>query len=173
VIEVHDYDPAWPGLAQRAIDELTVAAAGWLTVIEHIGSTSVPGLAAKPIIDLMAAADTLESPRAEEAVRALGYERMEFQMPERLSFRRRGSPVGYHLHVVLASSWDTRNQRILRDHLREHPDDRDAYGALKRDLAGVAEESATYTRAKTALIQRMVDDARKARGLPSVNVWEE
>ncbi|MEV6494791.1 GrpB family protein [Actinoplanes sp. NPDC051633] len=172
-IEVHEYDPAWPEHARRAIDELTTAAGGWLTVIEHIGSTSVPGLAAKPIIDLMAAAQTLDDPAAEEAVVALGYRRMEFQMPQRLSFKRYGPEIGYHLHVVLASSWDTRNQRLFRDHLREHPADRDAYAELKRTLAGATHEGDSYTRAKTALVQRIVDAARDSRGLPRVDVWEE
>jgi GrpB-like predicted nucleotidyltransferase (UPF0157 family) len=174
VIEVRDYDPAWPEVARHAIDELSAAAAGWLTRIEHIGSTSVPGLAAKPVIDLMAATGTLDAPpEIDKAVLALGYRHMPRWSAERIWFRREGEPVAYHLHVVLEDSWDTRNERILRDHLLEHPSDREAYGALKRGLAAAGHDADTYTRAKTALIQRMMDDARTARGLPAIEVWEE
>ncbi|WP_203719406.1 GrpB family protein [Asanoa siamensis] len=172
VIHVSAYDPAWPGLASRAIDEVRGALAGRIDAVEHIGSTAVPGLAAKPVIDLMAAAPSLDAVAdAAGALAAIGFDRHDNGMPGRLFFRREGAPVSYHLHVVTAASWDTRNQRLFRDHLRAHPADRDAYGRLKRELTGA--DGDTYTRAKTALIQRVVDDARAARGLPLVNVWEE
>jgi GrpB-like predicted nucleotidyltransferase (UPF0157 family) len=170
LIQVSEYDPAWPELARRAIDEVSAALPGRLAAIEHIGSTSVPGLAAKPIIDLMAAAPSLDAVvEAEDALAALGFRRVDNGMPDRLFYHR----DGYHLHVVTAASWDTRNQRLLRDHLRAHPEDRDAYGRLKRELAAAGGDGDAYTRAKTALIQRLVDAARTARGLPLADVWEE
>ncbi|MFG2040668.1 GrpB family protein [Dactylosporangium sp. NPDC048998] len=173
-IEIRDYDPVWPGLARCAADELLEALPGRLTVVEHVGSTAVPGLAAKPVIDLMAATGALEAvAAAENALHALGYHGIETGMPERLFYRREGEPVAYHLHVVTASSWDTRNERLLRDHLRRHPADRAAYAQLKRGLADAGHDGEAYTRAKTALIQRMVDAARTGRGLPLVDVWEE
>jgi GrpB-like predicted nucleotidyltransferase (UPF0157 family) len=173
-IEIHDYDPAWREFAQSATEELTEALPGRLTVIEHVGSTAVPGLAAKPVIDLMAATETLEAvTTAEDALHALGYRRIEAGMTDRLFYRRDGEPVAYHLHVVTTTSWDTRNERLLRDHLRQHPDDRDAYTRLKRGLADAGHDAEAYTRAKTALIQRMVDAARTSHGLPLVDVWEE
>ena len=89
-------------------------------------------------------------------------------MPGRLLYRR----PGYHLHVVALDSWKTRNQRILRDHLRANADDREAYAALKRSLASSSDDRDAYTRGKTALIQRMVDDARARLGLPAADVWE-
>lgn len=168
------YDPAWPGYAQEAIAEVRAALGDLIDAIEHIGSTSVPGLAAKPVIDLMAAAPEVAAVEsAEPALAAIGFERKEPTMPERLFYRREGEPVAYHLHIVSAASWDTRNQRILRGHLRANAADRDAYGRLKQDLAVSAADGDEYTRAKTALIQRMVDDARTERGLPLVDVWEE
>src|SRR4051794_21617943 len=100
---------------------------GRFTVVEHVGSTAVPGLPAKPVIDLMAATVTLEAVIAtDEVLHTLGYRRIETGMPERLFYRREGEPIAYHLHVVTLSSWDTRNERLLRDHLRQHPTDRDA-----------------------------------------------
>jgi GrpB-like predicted nucleotidyltransferase (UPF0157 family) len=173
-IEIRDYDPGWCDLAQCAVAELIEALPGRLTVVEHVGSTAVPGLAAKPVIDLMAATEALGAvTAAENALHLLGYRRIESGMPERLFYRREGEPVAYHLHVVTARSWHTRNERLLRDHLRQHPADRDAYAQLKRSLAGAGQGGEAYTRAKTALIQRMVDAARTSRGLPLVEVWEE
>ena len=173
-IEIHDYDPGWPATAQAAMAELRSALGGRLLRIEHIGSTAVPGLAAKPVIDLMAATADLESVTAAESVlAALGYHLIETGMPERLFYRRDGEPVAHHLHVVTDASWPERLERLLRDHLREHPGDRADYERLKRALAAGGHGGDEYTRAKTALIQRMVDDARTRRGLPLVPVWED
>jgi GrpB-like predicted nucleotidyltransferase (UPF0157 family) len=174
MIEIRDYDPTWHELALRAIDEVTAVLNGWIAVVEHVGSTAVPGLAAKPVIDLMAAATDLDALLADEdALGKIGYQRVETGMPERLFYRREGKPVAYHLHVVTVVSWDSRNERMLRDHLRQNPDDRDEYARLKRDLAVAGLGGEAYTRGKTALVQRMVDAARAVRGLPSVDVWEE
>jgi GrpB-like predicted nucleotidyltransferase (UPF0157 family) len=173
-IEVHDYDPGWPAAARTAMDELTAALGERILRIEHIGSTAVPGLAAKPVIDLMAATAELGSVAAAEPVlTALGYRLIETGMRDRLFYRREGEPVAYHFHVVTESSWDDRLERLLRDHLRSHPGDRAEYARLKRALAGAGHGGDAYTRAKTPLIQRMVDDARDRRGLPRVPVWEE
>ena len=177
-IEVVDYDNAWPRDAEAACKELHNRLPGLFTVIEHIGSTSVPGLAAKPVIDLMAAAEYLAEVTADdEALRLLGYERHETGMPRRLFYRRNeNGRWAYHLHVVPADTWPTRNERLLRDYLRAHPADAHRYGALKRELAQLAlrnEASPDYTQAKTELIQELTDRARAARGLPSVPVWEE
>lgn len=172
-IEVHDYDPRWPGYARSAVEELAAAVPGLFAVVEHVGSTAIPGLAAKPVIDLMAGTAALGPVVAvEEELRRLGYQRLETGMRERLFYRRDGEPA-YHLHVVTAGTWDTRNERLLRDHLLRHPEDRDAYGALKRRLAAAGPDGAAYTRAKTDLIQRMVDAARDRLGLPRVDVWED
>ena len=166
-VEVHDYDPAWPALAAAAIDGVRAAVPGRISVIEHVGSTAVPGLAAKPVIDLMAATEDLDGFAAhEQHLLDLGYRRLETGMPERLFYRREG----YHLHVVTAASWPTRNERLLRDHLLADPAARDEYARLKQGLTGL--DGDAYTRGKTALIQRLVDAARDARGLPRVDVWE-
>ncbi|WP_433607036.1 GrpB family protein [Dactylosporangium sp. CA-139114] len=316
-IEVHAYDPAWPSFAAAAITELQTAHPGVFTVIEHLGSTAVPGLPAKPVIDLMAAVDTL----AAVPDPGLGYTLIETGMPERLFYRREPTPAparvendseakptpaptpaflpapasvpasasvpapvsvptssrsavaaadpaarpatasalpapadhrddrpaasepagqpatpagqpataaaptqraaepgnaesnaaesnnaepgnaepgnaepgkarrgkaeaaerqhpdpaerpAVHLHIVTTESWPTRNERLLRDHLLRHPAARDEYGRLKQSLAATNPDGDTYTRAKTDLIQRLVDAARTERGLPLQPVWE-
>ena len=174
-LEFAEYDPAWPEMARRAMAELVAALPGLFSAIEHVGSTAVPGLAAKPIIDLMAATDDLDQVALrDEDLRRLGYEFHDAGMPARLFYRRgpANAPT-HHLHVVAASTFATRNQRLLRDYLRSHPGDAARYGALKRRLAALHDNGAEYTRAKTELIQELTDKARAERGLPSQPVWEE
>ncbi len=173
-IEVVAYDARWPALADAARDELLTALPGVFVEIEHIGSTSVPGLAAKPIIDLMAAAGSLPGVTEQDStLRTLGYERHETGMPGRLFYRRgRAGRRTHQLHVVTVDSWLTRNERFLRDYLRTHPADAARYGALKQTLSSAHSDSLAYTRAKTDLIQDLTDRARAELGLPPVPVWE-
>ncbi|GAA3193547.1 GrpB family protein [Actinocorallia longicatena] len=173
-VEVVEYDPRWPELAALAIAGLRAALPGVFVEAEHIGSTAVPGLAAKPVIDLMAAVgDFAEVEAGEGRLADLGYERHVNTMTDRLLyFGMAGGRRTSILHVVSLESWPTRNQRILRDHLRGHPRDLERYAELKRRIASSGVPLDDYTRAKTELIQEITDRARAARGLPSVPVWE-
>ena len=177
-IEICDYDVRWPDLAAAACAELDAAVPDVFVTIEHVGSTAIPGMAAKPVIDLMAATETLDAAlRAEDVLGTLGYHRGETGMRNRL-FYARNAPEDdtrrtHHLHVVTVDTWDTRNERLLRDHLRTHPEDAVRYATLKQRLRRDGHDGDAYTRAKTALIQELVDRARADRGLPSVPVWED
>jgi GrpB-like predicted nucleotidyltransferase (UPF0157 family) len=172
-IEIVDYDPAWPGMAETAIRELRAALPEVLVEIEHIGSTAVPGLAAKPVIDLMAAVAELGDVDA-RVLAELGFQRQENGMSDRLLFvRERDGVWTYILHVVTVASWPTRNQRILRDYLREHPQDAARYGALKREIVAAGVQPGDYAGKKTELIQELTDIARTRLGLPLVDVWEK
>ena len=173
VIEVVEYDEAWPVRAAAARADLI--SLGVFDAVEHIGSTSVPGLAAKPVIDLMAAAASLDAVAAAgDALAGLGYHRFDTGMPGRLFyFRDEAGQRAYQLHVVPAGTWDARNERLLRDHLRDHPDDARRYAELKQRLAVEHTDGTEYTKAKTELIQELTDRARAGRGLPPVPVWEE
>jgi len=94
-IEVVDYDDAWPRRAEAACAELQDRLPGLFTLIEYIGSTSVSGLAARPIIDLMAAAEDLARVTADdETLGLLGYQRHETGMPRRLLYRRNENAGG-------------------------------------------------------------------------------
>ncbi|MCP2323201.1 GrpB-like predicted nucleotidyltransferase (UPF0157 family) [Hamadaea flava] len=149
--------------------ELRTALPDTILELEHIGSTAVPGLAAKPVIDLMAAVVSLDTVEGATLGR-LGYRRHFNGMEDRLLYvRERDERRTHILHVVTSASWPTRNQRILRDYLREHPADADRYAQLKREIAGLP----GYSGRKTALIQELTDGARAERGLPSVPVWEK
>ena len=179
-IEIADYDPRWPALAAEAISELIEALPGAFTRIEHVGSTSVPGLAAKPVIDLMAGTALLDAGSLDvtgalaDKLAAIGYLAADTGMSGRLFFYRdRDGRRAQHLHVVPDDTLDTRNEILLRDYLRRSRADAAEYGALKRDLAARCAEGLAYTKAKTELIQRIVDAARTERGLPLISVWEE
>jgi len=169
------YDPVWPQQFEAARAEILAVVGHLLRRLEHIGSTSVPGLAAKPIIDMMASVQHLQDGHtAQPALAALGYELVETGMPNRLFFQRRTGPgtSTHHLHVVSEDSWATRNELLLRDYLRRDPEQARRYGELKQRLTRELGGGEPYTRAKTALIQELVDAARDELGLPRVPVWE-
>jgi GrpB-like predicted nucleotidyltransferase (UPF0157 family) len=170
------YDPTWPEQFEAARAELLAAIGPMVVRLEHIGSTSVPGLAAKPVIDMMASVRDLQDGRAAQAALAeLGYALIGTGMPDRLFFQRCAGlgMATHHLHVVAEDSWATRNERLLRDYLCSHPEQARRYGGLKQQLARGLGHGEAYTRAKTELIQELVDAARAELGLPHVPVWEE
>jgi GrpB-like predicted nucleotidyltransferase (UPF0157 family) len=169
------YDPTWPQRFQAASAELLAATGHLFLRLEHIGRTSVPGLAAKPTIDMMASVRRLpDGHNAQPALAALGYELADTGMPERLFFQRLAGPgvPTHHLHVVTEDSWATRNERLPRDYLRRHRQQARRSAALKQRLSRELGRGEAYTRAKTALIQELVDAARDQLGLPRVPVWE-
>lgn len=174
-VHIADYDPGWPASAAEAISELRALWPNLFTAVEHIGSTAVPGLAAKPVIDLMAAvADLAEVQRRGPELAPLGYRQHLNGMNDRLLYIRVRDDVRTHiLHIVALASWPHRNQRLLRDYLRAHPQDAARYGELKRQIAAAGTAPKDYARAKTNLIQELTDRARAEHGLPPVPVWEK
>ena len=171
-IVVVPYDPTWP--VQFEHERARLKDLPFLA-IEHFGSTAIPGLQAKPIIDILAKVAAL--PMAKEKLRLLadlGYAIGESGMRNRLYLRKElaADQPALHLHILAESDWDLAHERLMRDHLLARPDQARAYGALKDRLAiEFRDDREAYTRAKTEFIQKIVDAARDARGLPRVNVW--
>jgi len=175
-VEIVEFDHAWARLYEVERALLSSNVEPRFAAFEHIGSTAVPGLRAKPIIDMMAAAPTMQTAEAMvTSLEALAYRLIETGMRDRLFFRKTATAGQmYHLHVVELATWPERNERLMRDYLREHPEAANAYGALKSELGSkFVDDSLAYTKAKTAFIQDIVDRARAQRGLPTVNVWED
>jgi GrpB-like predicted nucleotidyltransferase (UPF0157 family) len=136
-IEVLPYDPAWPFEFER-IRERLVAALGTLCIgVEHVGSTSVPGLAAKPIIDLdVVISSRLVFPEVRGVLHALGYaHRGNLDIPGRESFAQPRGEFAHHLYVCSVDTPNLHDHLLLRDTLRARPDLRDRYAAAKRELA--------------------------------------
>lgn len=173
-LKVVPYNPAWPEIYAAERARILSIAPEFLD-FEHIGSTAVPGLRAKPIMDMMASVEGLEGTEGLVArLTELGYTLIETGMRNRLFLRK--YPAGdqkYHLHIVEQSTWNTRKERLMRDYLCEHPDEAAAYGALKDGLVDdYKNDSEGYTKAKTAFIQKLIDRARTKLGLPPEDVWE-
>ena len=130
-----------------------------MDVDRHVGSTAVPGLAAKPIIDLdVVVASRDEVPRAIEALDRLGYaHRGDLGVPGREAFRGPATVPGHHLYLCAADSSELRRHLAFRDHLRSHPGSAAEYARLKRDLAARHQgDREAYTRGKTAFVEEIL-----------------
>jgi len=177
VIEVVEYDPRWPEQFARLRDRLWPACsdAGAIAV-EHVGSTSVPGLAAKPVIDLDVVIRTeADLPPVRSALEQLGYRfRGDLGVPCRYAFHAPDEPaIRHHLYVCVSGSVALRNHLLVRDSLRADRALRDAYAALKRGLASRVRTIDEYIDGKTDYLVRLLADAGldadELRGVAAIN----
>ncbi len=165
-VELVPYSAAWPAAFQAIEGELRAAFAPARVAIEHIGSTAVDGLVAKPVIDVLLGAGSLEAVEQRiDALAALGYAyrpACEQQIPERRYFvRSRAGELRVHLHAVVQDAPLWRSHLAFRDALREDPALRAAYQTLKRRLASEhADDKARYTAAKAPFVQRVLAGRR-------------
>lgn len=159
-IEVVPYDPTWPDTFERIRSELARAlSAVPVLAIEHVGSTSVPELAAKPVIDIdvIITRDQLEP--AIRALEAIGYQhRGDLGIPERHAMEAPDDAPRRHVYVVVEGSLALRNHLGLREMLRADPDLRAQYGELKLSLSQRDFDSIDgYVAAKSELIQIILE----------------
>ncbi len=176
-IQLAAYDPAWPRHYVEERARLTGLAGGVFSNIEHFGSTAVPGLRAKPTIDIMASIGDLRglepvTPRLRDA----GYAEMSEAFAFRRFFRKDASKdrPSFHLHVVTDAAWPNKSERIFRDWLIAHPEAAEEYGRLKDALAlRFADDREAYTEAKSEFIRGVVNSARRSLGLPPLTDWAE
>lgn len=168
------YDPAWATrFTQIAAELRRHGSPHW--VIEHIGSTAIPGLSAKPIIDVaVRLRDDDDLDRHRPALEALGWQvGSAVRSHPVMVFAENGVRTRI-AHFFTAGEWDAVNQRILRDWLLQHPSDVARYERAKQDAAAAAiKGDAPYNAGKTAVIQAIVDQARAARGLAPVDVYDK
>jgi GrpB-like predicted nucleotidyltransferase (UPF0157 family) len=169
-IEVVDPDPAWP----QSYDDLAArvrTALGWRAiVIEHVGSTSVPGLPAKPIIDIdLVVADPDDEAAYVPALEAAGFE-LRVREPWWFGHRLlRSTEPRCHLHVFGPDSPEVVKHRLFRDWLRGDADDRELYAATKREAAAAAkaagEDMMQYNARKEQVVREIYRRAFLAMGL--------
>jgi len=168
-IEIAEYDPAWPGAFERERAAILGALGDLAFAIEHVGSTSVPGLGAKPIIDIMIGLRELAGhARCVAPLQALGYEHKgEFGIRGRHYFRKPVSgPRTHQIHMVEHRSSFWVRHLLFRDYLRAHPEEVHAYYELKVGLAArFGADVEGYTEAKTEFIRSAEAKARAALGV--------
>ena len=175
-VVIVDYDSEWPRLFEEERGRILGAVGPTVVALEHIGSTSVSGLAAKPIIDMLAAFRDLDDYRkCIEPLRSLGYTYVpEFETavtgdPGARYFHKApdGSPRGtavYHLHTTALGSDFWERHLLFRDYLRSHPDTARDYAMLKRELATRhGRDWDGYVESKTAFIRTIDETARRER----------
>lgn len=136
-VRIVDYDPAWPAIAAAEIARIEAALGDVATRVDHVGSTAVPELAAKPIVDLQVSVVELEpTDRYARPLEELGYLfAPDSESPDLHFFGRPAArPRTHHLHVCAAGSEHERRHLALRDYLRAHPEEAASYAARKREL---------------------------------------
>lgn len=136
-IDVLPYDPAWPREFERIRERLLSVVGGLCIGIEHVGSTSVPGLAAKPIVDIdVVISSRLVFPAVRSALHEAGYvHRGNLEIPGRESFLAPAHTFPHHLYVCSVDTPNLHDHLILRDMLRARPALRDRYADAKRQAA--------------------------------------
>lgn len=169
-IELVPYDPLWPILAVKEMARLQQALpAQHILDIQHVGSTAIPGLLAKPVIDIQIAVDSLVviKSQAIEALKQLDYVFWdENPDPTRLFFAKGMPPFGQkreaHVHIVEPGSPHWKDKLQFRDYLLTHPETREAYAQLKQQLeAQYRYDREQYTQSKTIFIQEVLTKARQ------------
>ncbi len=164
-IHLAPYDPAWPALFEGEARRIRAALGERVLLLEHVGSTSVPGLAAKPIIDIVVVlADSSDEPSYIPALEATGYT-LVIREPEWHEHRMlRGTEPKVNLHVFSEGSEEAARMLAFRDRLRTHDDERDAYEAAKRDLAARQSDYVQgYADAKGEVVEGIIGLALAAR----------
>jgi GrpB-like predicted nucleotidyltransferase (UPF0157 family) len=160
LVRIVEYDPAWPELFEAERMLLEPVLAPWFAGgFHHVGSTSVPGLGAKAVIDILAEVTSLEECRAAIApLRTLSYWWAPYQ-EERMNWFCKPSPEHrtHHLHLVVPGSEAWREELAFRDALRAEPETAHAYEELKRRLADEhATDREAYTVAKTEFVESVL-----------------
>jgi GrpB-like predicted nucleotidyltransferase (UPF0157 family) len=166
MVVVVDYDPGWPALFQFLRGRRAGALGGIAAAIEHVGSTAVNGLAAKPIIDidvLLTANDLL--PAAIKRLAGIGYTHQgDLGIAEREAFLAPSDDPAHHLYVCPPSSLEFRRHLAFRDYLRSHPQQAKAYGELKQALAlKFASDRAAYIAGKAEFVSELTRRALLAQ----------
>src|SRR5215203_5558562 len=164
-IVIADYDPAWPGRFRPEEAKIRTALGEVALSVEHVGSTSVPGLAAKPIVEiLLVVEDSGDEASYLPALEAAGYvlRVREPDFDEHRMFRTPEKDV--HVHVFSEGSPEIDRYLLLRERLREDKGDRELYARTKRELANREWPSKHhYAEAKTEVIEGIIARAAAAR----------
>jgi GrpB-like predicted nucleotidyltransferase (UPF0157 family) len=167
VLEIRSYDPDWPRQFADERERIAAALGALALRIDHNGSTSVPGLAAKPIIDIQISVARMQPLAAyADGLAGIGYVHVPHADDAFCPFfhRPRGWPHTHHVHVVQRGGDEERRTLAFRDYLRDHPEAAHVYTTLKRALAPQysatrPSEREAYAQAKSSFIEAIVRQA--------------
>jgi GrpB-like predicted nucleotidyltransferase (UPF0157 family) len=161
-VEVVEYDPAWPEEFERLKARVVSLLGELVQRVEHVGSTAVPGLAAKPIVDLYVVVETDGREEAIARLAAAGYvHEGELGVPGRAGFAWPAGEARHHLYLCAPDHEGLETLVRFRDHLRTNPDDATAYGELKERLATRhRDDREAYAQGKTAFIEGLLERSR-------------
>jgi GrpB-like predicted nucleotidyltransferase (UPF0157 family) len=157
-ITLAEYNPSWPALFAREAARIRAVLGDAAVRVEHVGSTSVPGLAAKPVIDiLLAVPDSAGEQAYAPALEAAGYV-LRIREPDWFEHRLfTGPDTAINLHVFTVGAAEIDRMLLFRDRLRANDADRDAYLQVKRDLARRTWRHVQhYADSKTAIVQQIM-----------------
>jgi GrpB-like predicted nucleotidyltransferase (UPF0157 family) len=161
-IVIVDYDPAWPALYLEERERLAITLGSLARDIEHIGSTSVARLPAKPIIDILVTVDHLDTADPYiEPLQRLGYTFFPVLGNANRHAFGKGTPHTHHVHIVRRDGEEHIRPIAFRDYLRAHPEAAQEYALLKRGLAiRFHDDRTAYNAAKTDFIREIVARTR-------------
>lgn len=154
-----DYDPAWATAFQHLRARIQGALGDLHARVEHVGSTAVPGLAAKPIVDVDVIVQRADVERAVERLVAIGYRPAEHRLaiPDRHALAWPEGEPRHHVNVCPDDSAELARHLRFRDRLREDRELAREYGELKRELARVhRNDRVTYGESKTEFVERVL-----------------
>ena len=167
-IHLAEYDPEWPRLFEREASRIRAALGERVLLLEHVGSTSVPGLAAQPLIDiLLVVPDSADELAYVPALEAAGY-RLTIREPdwhEHRLFKGPDTNVNVHTFSPVTGAVEIERMLRFRDWLRTHPDERERYERAKRELAAQTWQYVqNYADAKTKVVEAILARAQPGHG---------
>ncbi len=164
-ITIVPYNPTWPIGYETEREKIVAALGSLIAEIHHVGSTAIPDLPAKPIIDIMIAVRHLDD--AVECIGPLsdlGYAFIDYPQNTERRFFRKGQPRTHHVHIVEVGSAELRDHLAFRDALRANADWRDQYAALKYERADRhRNDRAQYSESKTDFVQRVLSSTKNTK----------
>ena len=167
VVELKDHSSRWKGLFEVEMAFIGQALGPLAISIEHVGSTAVPGMRAKPVIDILVTVERLRLEDVEKGLEAMGYVHVPMDDAERLFFRK-GMPRTHHLHLVRHGGEEHRKHVLFRDRLIAHPEEAAEYQRLKEDLAQrFREDRQAYSEGKDDFIAKILDRAAREGRSPT------
>lgn len=160
-VRLSDYNPEWIRLYQQEAEFLSAIFKDEVVRFEHFGSTSVPGLKAKPVIDMMCIVkDIATIDSYNDRMALLGYDVAgDWGIPGRRLFRKGGEARTHHIHCYQVDHPQIERHLIFRDYLRAHPQEAAKYSQFKQELADRFEDTSQYSPAKKLFVSTMEQQA--------------